>query len=728
MRFGWLRFDDTDRTMLNLRLRSNIGSFLRTLVPLHVNIATVVSVLLVLVAGVIVANDQMVGRRAALAYAKASFQNLGEIVRIGFQARRGPVETAVEATVATVSLLPADGIFSIDTVRRFARRLSETDGLDALYFGDRQGNFVIVSGLAGAARGGGPAYRSWIIRRPGPGEFDQTVITLDRDYGMLSTERRQHNDYDPRTRPWFHAAMLADRTVQTPPYVYFESNDIGITVAARTADGHGVVGGDLTLRTLSQMLGAKRATENSQTVVFDEKTFVLAASEIDHVLQVVREDERPMVIQQTLASTEFAPYRALSRLYASVRREDVHEVEADGKEWVVWISPLDLGGDRNATMGIVAPSDEVFAEVSERMRLNLWIAAFGVGIGLVIAWIVAGAISRPIRTLTGEAYQMRNFDLVERAPVRSRIVEVDQLSQAVQTLRRSLRDFARYVPAQLVRRLVAGDMTADVGGARCDVTLLFTDIADFTSISESMEPTVLMREMSEYLAEASRTLIQNGATIDKYIGDAIMAIWNAPVRQDGHVDLACRGALHTAAAIDELNERRVAEGRPPFHTRFGLHTGDAVVGNVGSDERLNYTALGASVNLAARLEGLNKQLGTRILLSESAVQALKADFLVRAVDVVLPKGTTRPVPVFELLAPGQYARDDADARAHIESWGVCYEAYTKRRWTEAIAEFDRHVRNYPEDAAAQVLRARAVDHEQTPPPADWDGVHEARTK
>ena len=153
-----------------------------------------------------------------------------------------------------------------------------------------------------------------------------------------------------------------------------------------------------------------------------------------------------------------------------------------------------------------------------------------------------------------------------------------------------------------------------------------------------------------------------------------------------------------------------------------------MVGNVGSDERLNYTALGESVNLAARLEGLNKQLGTRILLSESAVEALKTDFPVRAVDVVLPKGTTRPVPVFELLAPGQYARDHAGARAHMQSWGICYDAYTERRWTEAIAEFDRHVRDYPDDAAAHIFRARAVDFDRSPPPDDWDGVYEARTK
>ena len=198
--------------------------------------------------------------------------------------------------------------------------------------------------------------------------------------------------------------------LQLPPYVYFETNDIGITLASRTPDGRGVVGGDVTLETVSKALGIGRATENSLTVLFDDTTAVMAAADIDHVLDVRRPNERPVIIQQTLASTGIPSYRALSRLYASGEREGTFEVAADGRDWVVWISQLSLGPGRHVNMGVLAPSDEVFAEVNKRMRLGLLIAGIGVGIGLIFAWLVAHAISKPIRALTNEAFQMRSFD------------------------------------------------------------------------------------------------------------------------------------------------------------------------------------------------------------------------------------------------------------------------------------------------------------------------------
>ena len=547
---------------------------------------------------------------------------------------------------------------------------------------------------------------------------------MDAEFQILSTDPDQNYGYDPRTRPWFTPAMESDHAVATPPYVFFEGNTVAYTLSASTVDGQGVVGGDVALGTVSDALRTGRATESSLAVLFDDTTAVMAAADDADVLDL---SDSSAVTQHTLASTGKPSYAVLSNLFESGEREGVFEVSADGKDWVISISQLSFGRDRHVNMGIMAPSGEVFAEVNERMRRGLIIAGIGIGIGLIIAWLVAHNISKPIRVLTNEAFQMRTFDLSDRPPVRSRIVEVERLSQAVQTLKRAMADFGRYVPTQLVRRLVSGEMTAEIGGERREVTLLFTDIADFTSISEDMEPSTLMQEVSEYLAEASGMLIEHGAAIDKYIGDAIMAMWNAPVDQENHVELACRAALKTAAVIDSLNERRTAEGRPPFRTRFGLHVGEVVVGNVGSDERMNYTALGETVNLASRLEGLNKQLGTDILVSEAVMGTLSEEFVARPVDMVRVKGTTHPVRVFELVSPGQYTKGEGN-KTHLESGRVCYTSYTERRWADAVADFDRHIQAFPTDDAAKVLRARAAAYKDSPPPEDWDGVFEAQSK
>ena len=708
------------------------------LIPLRFNIATMVSVIVVLVAGAIVYYDQSTGRRAALADATVSFEKLGGTVRLELEALTGPVEAAVAGLTATVSLLPADSMLAMDTVRLFAQRISETDNMFALNWADQQGNNLLVNSLRGneevvsslvASLGAQtePAYLVWLIERPTPGDYEQTVLHLDPEYRIDSADPNQNIGYDPRVSPWFRAAMDSDGIVATPPYIFFTRRDMGFSLSSRTADGKGVIAGHVFLENVSEALDTGRATESSLTVLFDDTTAIIAAADIDHVLDVRRPNERPVVTQYTLASTGIPSYRALSRLYASGEREGVFEVEADGQQWVVGISELSLGGGRHVNMGVLAPSDEVFADVNKRLRVSLVVAVFGVGVGLVVAWLFAQAISRPIRILTNEAFQMRTFDLSDRPPVKSRIVEVERLSQAVQTLKRAMADFGRYVPAQLVRRLVAGEMTSEIGGERREVTLLFTDIADFTSISEDMDPSTLMQEVSEYLAEASRTLIENGATIDKYIGDAIMAMWNAPVDQDNHVELACRAALETAKVIDSLNERRLAEGKWPFHTRFGLHVGEAVVGNVGSAERINYTALGGSVNLASRLEGLNKQLGTQILVSDAVMGALPEEFVTRPVDMVRPKGTSHPVRVFELMNPGHYALEE-NTNAHLESWRVCYISYTERRWADAVADIERHMQHFPSDTAAEVLRARAAGYRSSPPPEDWDGVFEAQTK
>jgi adenylate cyclase len=204
------------------------------------------------------------------------------------------------------------------------------------------------------------------------------------------------------------------------------------------------------------------------------------------------------------------------------------------------------------------------------------------------------------------------------------------------------------VPKRLVQQLVESGTALRLGGARREVTVMFTDIEGFTNIAERADPEQLMLHTSHYLAALSDAVMAHGGTVDKFVGDCVMAIWNAPADDPDHVAHACAAALACRAANRVVNEAFAREGWPAYRTRFGLHSGEAVVGNIGSADRMSYTVLGAVVNLAARLESLNKDYGTEILVSEAVADRVADRFAFRYVDTVRPKGFEAPSRIFEL--------------------------------------------------------------------------------
>jgi adenylate cyclase len=214
---------------------------------------------------------------------------------------------------------------------------------------------------------------------------------------------------------------------------------------------------------------------------------------------------------------------------------------------------------------------------------------------------------------------------------------------------RSLWSFAHFVPKDIVKGIIDNSIATELGGVRQEVTILFTDVTNFTGIAEAADPDSLMRQTSRHLAALTEAFHAEGGTVDKFIGDSVMVFWNAPHSQPDHVERACRAALVARAASDALNTQFEAEGLPPFAVRVGIHFGDAVVGNVGSAERMNYTILGNSVNLAARLEGLNKEYGTTILVSEAVRERVEHCFRFDPVASVIAKGMTTETRVYELV-------------------------------------------------------------------------------
>lgn len=270
--------------------------------------------------------------------------------------------------------------------------------------------------------------------------------------------------------------------------------------------------------------------------------------------------------------------------------------------------------------------------------------------------------------------------------------------------------FSKYVASEVVEQMVANPDLVRLGGERRELTLLFSDLAGFTSMSERLPPEAVARVINLYLTEVTRLIIASGGTVDKFIGDAVMAFWGAPLDDPQNADHGVETAIAMQQAMDRLQPQFAKMGAGVVALRIGLHSGPAIVGNMGSEERFDYTALGDTVNLAARLEGVNKTYGTRILLSAATSAALTKPRALRPVDRVRVKGKELPVDIFTPC-------DDPRLVAQTEG---AMAAYLVADWTAARAAWVELRANYPDDTLAPVFLDR-IDEFERNAPASWDG-------
>jgi adenylate cyclase len=279
----------------------------------------------------------------------------------------------------------------------------------------------------------------------------------------------------------------------------------------------------------------------------------------------------------------------------------------------------------------------------------------------------------------------------------------------------------QYLSPSVVAHVTRDPDSLKLGGDQREMTVMFSDLRGFTSFSEKLDPETLVHLLNEYLTVMSDVIFKYEGTIDKYMGDAIMAFWGAPQMQPDHATLSCRAALEMVAALEELNARWAEEGRPPLAMGIGINTGIMKVGNMGSSSRFDYTVLGDSVNLASRLEGLNKEYGTTLIVSKATLDQTGGTFHERFLDLVAVKGKKEPVEVFEILdaerLPGIHA--GPALRAYDEG----LELYRERDWLGAAAKFQEALRLSPDDGPAAVYLQRCEDLLHDPPPVDWDGVY-----
>jgi len=269
--------------------------------------------------------------------------------------------------------------------------------------------------------------------------------------------------------------------------------------------------------------------------------------------------------------------------------------------------------------------------------------------------------------------------------------------------------FAQYVPPPVVARLVEQPELMKLGGETREVTLMFTDLANFTAMSEQLSAQQTVEVLTAYFNTMTPIVHRYGGTVDKFIGDAIMAFWGAPLEDASHAEHAVRAAIDMQAAMEQLVASLRERGLPSIGMRVGLHSGPAVIGNVGSDTRFSYTAIGDAVNLAARLEGANKAFGSGVLLSETTARQLPADIRLRPLDDVIVKGKTEPVRVYTPCADEALCRLSEQALA----------AFHARAWDSAGQLLRELLTLKPRDLAATRLLERIEEAKALPPDAAW---------
>jgi len=632
--------------------------------PLRFHLGVVIVALLVAVAMPLVWIGFREGHAAALATAQREMRLLAD--RVGDELDDLVSSSLGFVTMAAVSeqmLSPPAADLDAKTAL-ILEVLDAAPAIDSLYVGRGDGGFVQGvrlddDGKWQAAIGApADAVRAIRVIVPGTGDAPQESWRfLDAAGRTIGEAPAKDSRYDPRRRPWYRAALAAaPGPAMSGPYAMATTGSIGLSISETGAAGSGVVvAADVLLDTIGRFLAEEKVSPNAEAFVFDRTGRLLAHSR-DEVAGALSAAVASRAGAAELGRLPGAGLVAAAReiLDGLDRGEDGNRtVEHDGAPWLMHLVRLKIASLADgAAVVVAAPQSDFTADAEALLRNGVLIAAGVLLLGICAAVLISIWISRSLDALTGQARRFEALDLAEPRPIRSRISEVTELAGAMAAARKAVTTFALYVPKEVVRMIVGGGGGLDTRSAvRREVTVMFTDIRDFTTICETAEPEAVVAMLSAYFDAISAAVHDHDGAIIQFLGDSVYAMWNAPIADPAHVDDACRCALAIGRAVAAFNERQAAKGEPALVTRIGVHTGPAVVGSMGAADRLQYTAMGDTVNVASRLEGINKTFGTLIIASRAVRDRCTAPVTFRPLGAVQAKGRAEALEVFELLPP-----------------------------------------------------------------------------
>ena len=538
--------------------------------------------------------------------------------------------------------------------------------------------------------------------------------------GDIQFEKRQFEDtnYVVTDQEWYRGGIQADEPRWFNVSVQPDGSRPSIAYAGPVdvyGKRQGVLAVIVEYTRFAQFLSNLSVGQSGAAFILERDGSVIAAPDPDaDEVQMQRSDQPLLPIAQGAMRQAGSSYDVDKKIARQVR------LVAAGSSYAVNLTPLTFPG---WTLATVIPEAEFLGPIESTIRqLLIGLAILILAAGVFSAWLARRVIAAPLIVVVDELKHVARFDLEKVRRHASHLIEIENLSNAIADMAGGLAAFRKYIPSDLVRTLVSEGIEPRPGGAIRKLTVLFADIAGFTGLSERMGDQIIPL-LSKYLDTMSREVSDHGGTIDKFIGDAVMAFWGAPAANADHALYACRSALACQRALRASG--LTDDGGRPLRVRIGINSGDMLVGNIGSEVRLNYTVIGDAVNVASRLEGANKEYGTEIIIGEETRRLAGERIQVRELDRLMVYGRTGGIAIYELL-------DIAEPGTAPPDWVALYEhglaAYRRRDFAGAANFLQQVLDARTSDQPARIMLERCLEYLKSPPGEDWDATNAMKAK
>jgi len=499
--------------------------------------------------------------------------------------------------------------------------LKESKYLSSMYIANKNGDFLQVRNYPKLAT-------RKIIHKNNTFEDiwkyrDQNFIT--KDIKII------YDTFDARKRIWYKN-VRKDKIFISTPYMFESTNELGITISFAKFDETGkkifVVAADISLKSLNKFLKEQAIKLEGDIALISSTYSIISDTKSKDMSNISKSIYDKNINTITINA---------SKIYFNNKKEK-NITDIQNNKYI--FSGNDFKIDTNSFwhLIIVIPENKILGNVKQALLETMFISFIILILFILISIKIANTISKPISMLSKDLQELKELNLDINIDNSSSIKEINDAQNSLLLLQNGLKYFSKYMPSDLVKILIKNNKELKIGGVDKNLAIMFTDIENFTTICESSKPEDLTAQLAVYFELINKIISKHNGTIDKYIGDAVMAFWGAPIDIENPVNKSVLAAIEIQKELEILNNKWQKENKPQLKTRIGVHYGKAIVGNIGSIQRMNYTIIGDSVNIAARLEAVNKNYNTYLMISQEVQSIIKNDFKTEFIDSIKLKG------------------------------------------------------------------------------------------